>query len=141
MMQKAANGMKVSDYVLKYLKDLGVNHVFLVTGGALAFLVDSFDKNKNLEYVCTAQEQGAAMAAEAYSRITENIGVAMATSGPGATNLMTGIGCAYFDSIPTLYITGQVNTYESTTKDGPRQIGFQETNVVDIVKPITKFSA
>jgi acetolactate synthase-1/2/3 large subunit len=133
--------MKVSDYVLKYLKDLGVNHAFLVTGGALAFLVDAFDKNKNLEYVCTTQEQGAAMAAEAYSRITENIGVAMATSGPGATNLMTGIGCAYFDSIPTLYITGQVNTYESTTKDGPRQIGFQETNVVDIVKPITKFSA
>jgi len=133
--------MKVSDYVLKYLKDLGVNHAFLVTGGALAFLVDSFDKDKNLEYICTTQEQGAAMAAEAYSRITENIGVAMATSGPGATNLMTGIGCAYFDSIPTLYITGQVNTYESTTKDGPRQIGFQETNVADIVKPITKFSA
>lgn len=133
--------MKLSDYVLQYLKDLGVNHAFLVTGGALAFLVDSFEKTKNIEYICTTQEQGAAMAAEAYSRITENLGVAMATSGPGATNLMTGIGCAYFDSIPTLYITGQVNTYESTTKDGPRQIGFQETNVVDIVKPLTKFAA
>lgn len=132
--------MKLSDYVLKYLKDLGVKHVFLVTGGALTNLVDSFDKDKNLEYICTTQEQGAAMAAEAYSRITENLGVAMATSGPGATNLITGIGCAYFDSIPVLCITGQVNIYESTNKRGPRQVGFQETNIVDIVKPLTKFS-
>lgn len=132
--------MKLSDYVLKYLKDLGVNHVFLVTGGALTNLVDSFDKDKNLEYICTTQEQGAAMAAEAYSRVTENLGVAMATSGPGATNLITGIGCTYFDSIPVLCITGQINTYESTNKRGPRQVGFQETNIVDIVKPLTKFS-
>lgn len=133
--------MKVSDYILKYLENKGINHVFLVTGGFISPLVNSFDEKKNLRYICTTQEQGAAMAAEAYSRITENLGVAMSTSGPGATNLITGISCAYFDSIPVLYITGQVNTQEFAEKNGPRQVGFQETNIVDIVKPITKFSA
>ena len=133
--------MKVTEYILKHLKNEGVKHVFLVTGGAITPMVDAFDKNKNLEFICTTQEQGAAMAAEAYSRITENLGVAMATSGPGATNLITGIGCAYFDSIPTLYLTGQVNTNESTNEKGPRQIGFQETNIVDMIKPITKYAA
>lgn len=132
--------MKLSDYVLDYLKNSGVRHVFLITGGAIMNLVNSFDENKNLKYICTTQEQGAAMAAEAYSRITRNFGVAMSTSGPGATNLITGIGCAYFDSIPVLYITGQVNTDESTWEDGPRQVGFQETDIVSIVKPITKFA-
>ena len=101
------------------MKNTGVKHVFLVTGGALLNITNSFDENKNLKYICNAHEQGAAIAAEAYSRITKNLGVAMATSGPGATNLITGICCAYFDSIPTLYITGQVNTYEQTTNNGP----------------------
>jgi len=132
--------MKLSDYILDYLKKQGVKHAFLVTGGAIINIVNSFDENKNLKFICTTQEQGAAMAAEAYSRITENLGVAMATSGPGATNLITGIGCAYFDSIPVLYITGQVNTNESTWKEGPRQVGFQETDIVNIIKPITKFA-
>ncbi len=132
--------MKTSDYILNYLKQENVNHAFLVIGGFISPLVNSFDKNKNLEYICTSQEQGAAMAAEAYSRISKNLGVAMTTSGPGATNLITGIACAYFDSTPVLYITGQVNTKEFTIKKGPRQTGFQETNIVDMVKPITKFS-
>ena len=132
--------MKTSDYIVGYLKEKNVNHAFLVIGGFISPLVNSLGKDKNLEYICTTQEQGAAMAAEAYSRITKNIGVAIATSGPGATNLITGIACAYFDSIPTLYITGQVNTKEFAGKKGPRQIGFQETNIVDMVKPITKFS-
>jgi len=132
--------MKVTDYTLEHLKREGVNHAFLVTGGAITPMIDAFDKDKNLEFICTTQEQGAAMAAEAYSRITGNLGVAMATSGPGATNLITGIACAYFDSIPTLYLTGQVNTYESSDENGPRQIGFQETDIVNIVKPITKYA-
>jgi len=134
------NTMKLSDYVLDFLKKQGVNHAFLITGGAIMNIVDSFDENKNIKYICTTQEQGAAIAAEAYSRINKNLGVAMATSGPGATNLITGIGCAYFDSIPTLYITGQVNTYESTWESGPRQVGFQETDIVSMIKPITKMA-
>jgi len=83
-------------------------------------------------------EMAAAIAAEGYSRASENIGVAMATSGPGATNLITGIGSCYFDSIPCLFITGQVNTYEYKFKKPVRQIGFQETDIVSIVKPIVK---
>jgi len=133
--------MKASEYILDYLKEQGVNHVFLITGGSITPMIDSFDKDKNLEFICTTHEQGAAIAAEAYSRVTENLGVAMSTSGPGATNLITGIACAYFDSIPTLYITGQVNPYESTWQGGPRQVGFQETNVVEMVKPITKYAS
>jgi len=132
--------MKTSDYILNYLKEKNIGHVFLVTGGFVSPLVDSFDKTQNLEYICTTQEQGAAMAAEAYSRISKNLGVAMATSGPGATNLITGIACAYFDSTPVLYITGQVNTKEFSNKNGPRQIGFQETDIVRMTKPITKYS-
>lgn len=133
--------MKAGEYILKNLKELGVNHAFGITGGSIAPLFDCFEKEKNLEYICTTQEQGAAMAAEAYSRINKKLGVAMSTSGPGGTNLITGIGCAFFDSIPTLYITGQVNDYESTWKGGPRQVGFQEINIVDMVKPITKYAA
>jgi len=133
--------MKGSEYLLNYLKEKGVNHAFLITGGSIAPTIDSFDSSKNLEYICTTNEQGAAIAAEAYSRVSGKLGVAMSTSGPGATNLVTGIACAYFDSIPTLYITGQVNDYESTWKNGPRQVGFQETNIVGMVKPITKYAS
>ena len=129
--------MKLSDYLLEFLEKQGIGHAFLVTGGAVMNIINSFDENKNIKYICTTQEQGAAIAAEAYSRVTKNLGVAMATSGPGATNLITGMGCAYFDSIPTIYITGQVNTNESSEEDGPRQVGFQETDIVSIVKPIT----
>ena len=132
--------MKVADYVVDYLEEKGINHAFGVTGGVIVPLVDAYYRKKGLEFICTTQEQGAAMAAEAYSRVTGDIGVAMATSGPGATNLITGMGCAYFDSIPSLYITGQVSTLDTTNKEGPRQIGFQETDIVTMVKPITKFS-
>ncbi|MFH0820043.1 MAG: thiamine pyrophosphate-binding protein [bacterium] len=132
--------MKLADYVINYLADLGVRHVFLITGGAVMNLVDSFRKNDRIDYVCVQHEQAGAMAAEAYSRVSRNIGVAMTTSGPGATNLITGICCAYFDSIPNLYITGQVNTSESKGDCQARQIGFQETDIVDIVRPITKFA-
>lgn len=132
--------MKLSDYLIQYIKDQGVKDVFLVTGGAVAHIVDSFRNVKGIGYVCTQHEQPAAMAAEAYSRVTGNIGVAMATSGPGATNLITGMCCAWFDSIPTVYITGQVNRGESKGKSRARQVGFQETDIVSMVKPITKYA-
>ena len=132
--------MKLSDYVLKYLAERGIKHVFLITGSAVANLVDSFRNIKEIKYICTQHEQAAAMAAEAYSRLTKNLGAAMATSGPGATNLITGICCAFFDSIPVIYITGQVNTYESKREKKVRQVGFQETDIVSVVKPITKYA-
>ena len=132
--------MLVSDLIIDYLASLHVKHVFLITGAAIAFTVDSFRKRKDIIYICMQHEQAAAMAAEAYSRMGPDIGVAMGTSGPGATNLITGICGAWFDSIPTIYITGQVNTNELSKNSKVRQTGFQETNIVKIIKPITKFA-
>lgn len=136
--------MILSDYILEFLKQKKVKEVFLITGGAISFLVDSFSKNKKIKYISVGHEQAAAMMADAYSRIGPNFSCTMATSGPGATNLITGIACSYFDSIPSLHITGQVNTYEQQDADpstkNVRQIGFQETDIVSISKPVTKFS-
>lgn len=133
--------MQVADYILDFLVSQGVKHVFLITGGAIAFVVDAFSRRKDITYVCVAHEQAAAMMADAYARMGPGFAAAMATSGPGATNLITGICCSWFDSIPTMMITGQVNTYELKKDYKVRQVGFQETDIVDIVKPITKFAA
>ncbi len=132
--------MKLSDYIIQYLADQKVKKVFLITGGAIAHVVDSFRNIKGIDYVCHQNEQGAAMAAEAYSRLSGTIGVSMATSGPGATNLITGMCCAWFDSIPALYITGQVNVGEQKGSTKVRQVGFQETDIVSMVKPVTKYA-
>jgi len=132
--------MNVSDYLLNRLVSLGTKEAFLITGSAIAWFVDSFYKRKDIKYICVAHEQTGAMAAEAYSRIGPGIGVAIGTSGPGATNLITGICCAWFDSIPVLYITGQVNRKELKGESKVRQVGFQETDIVSIVKSITKFA-
>ena len=130
--------MKVSDYVINTLAAEGITHVFEVCGGALGHLLDSLYGRNDIRTVSMHHEMAAAIAAEGYARASENIGVAMATSGPGATNLITGIGSCYFDSIPCLFITGQVNTYEYKFGRQVRQIGFQETDIVSIVKPIVK---
>ncbi|MBI4095138.1 MAG: thiamine pyrophosphate-binding protein [Candidatus Liptonbacteria bacterium] len=139
--------MKLTDYIAEFLAERGVRHVFSVTGGAIAHLVDSLGNREkakgDIRYICVQHEQAGAMAAEVYSRIGPGIGVAIATSGPGATNLITGICGCYFDSIPGLFITGQVNTKESveSIETRPRQVGFQETDIVSIAKPITKYAA
>jgi len=130
--------MKLSDYVINFLVSEGVTHIFEVAGGALAHLLDSVYDRKDISTVSMHHEMAAAIAAEGYSRASGNIGVAMATSGPGATNLITGIGSCFFDSIPCLFITGQVNTYELNFDRPVRQVGFQETDIVNIVKPIVK---
>lgn len=132
--------MKLSDYIIDYLVSIGVKHVFLITGGAASHLVDSFHKRKDIRYICVQHEQAAAMAADAYSRVGDSIGVVITTSGPGATNLITGAGCSWFDSIPCLYLTGQVNTYEYKGTASIRQVGFQETDIVSVLKPLTKFA-
>lgn len=132
--------MKASDYIASFLVKNKIHHVFQIIGGASVHMVHSIAENKDLDYICVQHEQAGAMAAEAYSRMTKNMGAAMATSGPGMTNLITGMGCAYFDSTPTIYITGQVNTFEAKGQRKVRQIGFQETDIVEMVKPITKFS-
>jgi len=138
--------MKVSDYIVECLVQKKIDKVFGYIGGNNAHLLDSIDNHNKIEMVNTIHEQGAGFAAEGYARTMGLIGVATATSGPGATNLVTPIASCFCDSIPTLFITGQVNTSEcknasACENNAPvRQIGFQETDIVSIVKPITKYA-
>ena len=131
-----------ADLIADFIAERCCGTAFLVTGGACAFIVDALGRNPNTEYVCFQHEQGAAMAADAVWRTTGKIGVTVATSGPGATNLITGIACSWFDSIPSIHITGQVNQSESREALGAnvRQAGFQETDIAAMVAPITKYA-
>lgn len=132
--------MKLSDYVIDFVAEQGVAHLFEMIGGAIAHLLDSTYDRQDIQCVSVHHEQAAAFAAEGYARVNGRLGVAMATSGPGALNLLTGIGSCYFDSVPCLFITGQVNTYEYKGNRPVRQIGFQETDIVSIVQPLVKYA-
>ncbi len=132
--------MKLSDYVARFLADQGIRHVFAISGGASVHLIQSIADTPGIDFICPQHEQAGAMAADAYSRVTGNLGAAIATSGPGATNMLTGVCCAYYDSIPVIYITGQVFSFRSRAGTGVRQMGFQETDTVDIYKPVTKYA-
>ena len=134
--------MNGAEYIAEFLKQRGTEKIFLITGGACSFIVDAIGRNKGLKYYCFQHEQAAAMAADALWRTQRKVGATVVTSGPGATNLITGIACSYFDSIPTIHITGQVNQNEKKNYKGTsvRQAGFQETKIVEMVKPITKYA-
>ncbi|MEO5921509.1 MAG: thiamine pyrophosphate-binding protein [Pseudolysinimonas sp.] len=116
--------------------------VFVVNGGAATFMIDAIGRHEHADYVCVQHEQAAAMSADAMWRTSGLVGVTMVTSGPGATNLITGIASSWFDSIPSLHITGQINDRESKTTIGVdvRQAGFQETDIVSMVATITKMA-
>ena len=131
--------MKVSDFIIDFLVQNGFRHNFLVSGGAVIHLVDSSAKHPLMQCVCTQHEQNAAAAADGYSRIS-GLGLAMTTSGPGATNIVTSVCNAYFDSIPLLCITGQVSRFRLRKSPRLRQQGFQETDVVSVFKGITKYT-
>lgn len=132
--------MKLSDFVASYLESKGIRVIYGYIGGMITHLVDSITSNTQVRFVQTYHEQTAAIAAEGYALESGKFGVAISTSGPGATNMITGIADAYFGSIPVLYITGQVNTYEYKYDKPLRQQGFQETDIVRIVTPITKYA-
>ena len=132
--------MKLSDYVVNTIERQGVHHVFEFIGGAITHLIDSLYGREDIQCISVHHEQAGAFAAEAYARMNGKLGVAMATSGPGALNMMTGVGSCFFDSVPCLFITGQVNTYEYKFDNPIRQIGFQETDIVAVAKPLTKFA-
>src|SRR6187455_2789689 len=100
--------MKASDYIAKFLFEKGVKSVFELSGGMIMHLIHSIAQEGKIKLVSMHHEQGAAFAADAMGRMTGVPGVAMATSGPGATNLLTGIGGAHFDSSPAVFLTGQV---------------------------------
>ena len=132
--------MKVTDYIIEFLIEKGITDIFGYPGGVICHLMDSATKYPQIRAHTNYHEQGSAFAACGYAQASGMLGVAYTTSGPGATNLVTGIANAYYDSIPTLFITGQVDTYAEKGDYPVRQRGFQETDVVSITQSITKYA-
>lgn len=137
--------MKLSDYVVRFIAEQGVKHVFLVTGGGAMHLNQSLGAEAAIEPVCNSHEQASAICAEGYAKATNHLGVCMVTTGPGGTNAVTGVAGAWLDSTPTLFVSGQVKRPDRMfDRDGRplgmRQLGVQEVDIVSIVKPITKYA-
>jgi acetolactate synthase-1/2/3 large subunit len=135
--------IRVADFVAQYLADHGVRHVFMLTGGGAMHLNDAFGLEKRIQVICNHHEQACAMASEGYARISGQPGVVCVTSGPGGTNALTGVLGEWLDSIPALYISGQVRYQNTVASTGLplRQFGDQEASIIEIVKPITKYAA
>jgi len=135
--------MRVSDYIIQYLRDEhNIETIFTVSGGGCIFLIDSLGSTEGVNYIATHHEQAAAIAAEGYARMNNKLGACIVTSGPGATNAMTGTLCSWLDSIPVIVISGQVNKELTTNYTGLplRQLGDQEYNIVESVKNMTKYA-
>lgn len=132
--------IKLSDYVLDYLHGKGTRHVFGMSGGAAVHLFDSAAKHPGVGITFVAHEQSAAMAADGYYRVSGKLGACVVTSGPGATNLLTGVCCSYYDSVPALMLTGQVATHRLKGARKVRQVGFQETDALSIYSSVTKYA-
>jgi len=137
--------MKLSDYVIRFVANLGVKHVFLVSGGGAMHLNDSLGKCGDIQFVCNQHEQASAIAAENYAKATNDLGVCMVTTGPGGTNAITGLAGAWFDSSPCLFLSGQVKRPDRMfradgTPLGVRQRGIQELDIVTVVESLTKYA-
>src|SRR5262249_14328649 len=137
--------LKLSDYVIRFIADHGVKHVFLVVGGGAMHLNDSLSRCGKIEFICNLHEQASAIAAESYSKATNHLGIALVTTGPGGTNAVTGVAGAWLDSTPCLFISGQVKRADSMFRSdgthlGVRQVGVQEVDIVSIVRPLTKYA-
>ncbi len=132
--------MRVADYVIEYLKTKGINNFFTVSGGGSIFLCDALYRNKNVKYISCHHEQAVAFAAESYSRYSNKLGGAIVTTGPGGTNAITGVASCWIDSIPVVFISGQVFLNQTILGTNLRQLGVQEINIIDLVKPITKYA-
>jgi len=132
--------MRVADYIAEFVSSLGVGHVFLLPGGGAMHLVDAVGKHPNIDVVACLHEQAAAISAEAYARVNENIGVAMVTTGPGATNAITAVTGAWIESVPMLVISGQVKRADMKRDDPVRQKGVQEVDIISMVKGVTKYA-
>jgi acetolactate synthase-1/2/3 large subunit len=135
------DSMNVADYILEKIADEGIDTVFLVYGGAMGELADAFTRQTRIKYVCAQHEQGASFMAEGYAKAKGVPGVVLVTSGPGGGNIITGLQNCYYDSTPLIAITGQVSSnLIRPPKSRLRQLGFQETPMVEIVRPITKYA-
>jgi acetolactate synthase-1/2/3 large subunit len=132
--------MKVADFIVDFYQKQKIDKAFLVYGAANGDLVDAFTRNTEIEYVCTFHEQAAGFAAEGYQKLKNIPGLAISTSGPGATNMITSIANCFYESIPCIFISGQINSKFLRPNDRIRQVGFQETDFISLVKPITKYA-
>ena len=131
----------ISDLIIEFLEDKGIDHVFTVSGGGSIFLCDAVQRAKRMKYVACHHEQAAGYAAEGYARARNSVGACLVTSGPGGTNAASAVGAAWLDGIPLLFISGQAFLKHTITgKPGLRQLGVQEINIIDIVRPITKYA-
>lgn len=132
--------IKVADYVIRHLADRGIDKIFVVYGAANGDLIDAFTRVKHTAYVAVMHEQAGGFAAEGYAKIAGKPGVAIATSGPGGMNLLTAMGNCFYDSIPCIFITGQINSQFLRPDPSIRQVGFQETDIVGMAAPVTKYA-
>ena len=134
--------IKLSDYIAKRLKDVyGITNLFMVSGGGAMHLNDSF--GKYIPYICNHNEQACAIAAEGYARFNQELAVVNVTTGPGGLNCLNGVFGEWTDSVPVLYISGQVKfpTTIASCPDIPlRQLGDQEVDIISVVKPLTKYA-
>jgi len=133
--------IKVSDYIIRRLEETGAKHMFMIPGGGAMHLNDSLGKSGKIQYICCLHEQACAIAAEAYARVTNQIGLLMVTTGPGGTNALTGVAGAYLESAPVFVVSGQVKRADMINGQGIRQQGMQELDIISVVKPITKYAA
>ena len=132
--------MNNAEFIIKFLLKKKLKTAFGVTGGGAMFLNEAFRRQKNLNFVFMHHEQSAAMAAEAFTRITKKPAILSVTSGPGGTNAVTGVIGAWIDSIPMIIISGQVESKDMILNSKTRQIGIQEANITQIIESITKYS-
>jgi acetolactate synthase I/II/III large subunit len=132
--------MLLADYVIEWLTSNNINNIFTVSGGGSIALCDAATKSNSMSYYCCHNEQAAAFAAEGYARASKSIGATLVTTGPGGTNALTGVSSAWIDSIPLIFISGQVFSNQLIGHSKLRQLGVQEINIVDLVKPNTKYA-
>lgn len=132
--------IKVSDYIAQFLVDNGIKDLFLISGGGMMHMLDSVSRHQELNLIFNLNEQASGICADSYAQFTGHIGACMVTTGPGATNAVTGCAGAWVDSTPALFISGQCKTEQMGQLRGLRIYGAQEIAIVPMVKPITKYA-
>jgi len=139
IIKKIDNLIKTTDYITRFLVDNGMQSVFLVPGNANVHLLDSIGRSEELSFFCPQGENSASMATEAFSKISGDIGVLVVSSGSSGTNAISGVVRSWIDSTPMLVISGQ-DLILSEPKAEVRQLANKSLNIIDIVKPITKYA-
>jgi acetolactate synthase-1/2/3 large subunit len=137
---KKGSVMRVADYVIGALGAAGIDRIFVVYGAANGDLIDAFTRVHTTKYVAVMHEQAGGFAAEGYAKIKGVPGAAIATSGPGGHNLLTAMGNCFYDSVPCVFLTGQINSQFLRPDPSLRQVGFQETDIVGMATPVTKYA-